>query len=731
MGDGELRERLAELRRRAEEVSDATLADRRALAAGFAELVSPLWDADDRAGAAECHARAVALRSVIVEECPDSVGDLRELAALLGHFMAPDWLNDDHEVLLNRTLLIRQRVAELRPDDPECLHELRETHWDLGVHFDRRDEDAALAHHRRALAISELLASAHPDHPRGSHLISDLDEVGRLLQERDEYAEALPLFLRSLALTERAAANCPDDVDYQRFLAKSYFFTAQRLRRFERNDDAADYMAKGLAIHTRLARHDPPDYGVLDELAGFHFQMGYIAQESGEMGSAIAHFDQSVRINEQLTRDGENTRSPDGLAISRRHLAELLLDYEDGPHEPGLHVMAAHLSAGQSLRSSDPHGALEHFERAAALHRHLDPPSSEDLGDLLVLAQVYQAIGGVHRDHDDRSAALENYHRAFLIYDQLAAAESDDTTTQLRIATSAEGLASAYQDEGDLGSAIACRKLELRTRDRMASDERDTLGPKAHAHSILGDLYRETGEPAQALSHAKEALSLRQLLVDGDSDDSGARILLVWDHYFVAERYAQLGDVSAARRHCDAAVRTQEEDPSPATNPRAVIDVQLRAGTLLLDNGDYDGARIIFVHAADRAAKLVQQTPGPKSVEPVSALFRLGRAYAADSDIHTALDVMADGLLTYCALVTPLARLYEIDLVESILDSLEWVALECADVPAAMDYAQVAYQTLAPVLPAVAAKPGVDVRTYRQRFACVAALLGVTPEASE
>lgn len=457
---GALHRQLAGLLRRATEVTGASLDDRRVLAHRFTEIVWPLWEADDRGAAADCHARAVELRSSVVEECPDGVSDLRELASLLCHYMAPVWLNDDREGLLNRTLLIRQRVSELRPDDPECLHELRETHWNLGVQFDRRDRDAALAHHRRALAISEMLASAHSGHPLGNHLAVDLDEVARLLEERDEYAEALQLYLRPLAVTEQAATALPDDVDYQRHLARSYFFTAHRLRRFERNDDAADYMATGLAILARLAHCDTPDYGALDELAGFHFQLGDIAQKSGDMGSAIEHFDQSVRINERLTLNGQNTRSPDGLAISRRRLGEALLDYEGVPIEPGVHVMAAHLSSGESLRSSDPHRALAHFERTVALHPQLGAPRSGDLDDLLVLAEMHQSIGDLHRQRDDRQQAAEHYYRAYLIYEQLAAIESEDTATQLRIATAAGALARAYQYGGDLESAIACATLE-------------------------------------------------------------------------------------------------------------------------------------------------------------------------------------------------------------------------------------------------------------------------------
>lgn len=254
----------------------------------------------------------------------------------------------------------------------------------------------------------------------------------------------------------------------------------------------------------------------------------------------------------------------------------------------------------------------------------------------------------------------------------------------------------------------------------MASGERDALDVNVRAERLLTELYSEAGDPVQALSHAEQALRLQQRIVDEDRTDVGARTVLIWQHCLdVAERYAQLGDVSAARWHLEAGVRTQLEDPHAERDSRVTIDLQLRAGTVLLDHGDYEGARSHFV----RAAELVQRTPGPKSVGPVAALFQLGRAQAAGGDADTAVDIFADGLLTYCELVTPTARPYEFELVDDVLDSLEWVARECPDMPVSMDYAQVACETLAPVLQAMAAHPGVDVDAHRDRFERVRALL--------
>jgi non-specific serine/threonine protein kinase/serine/threonine-protein kinase len=184
----------------------------------------------------------------------------------------------DHGDELRYWLRSRDEFASLLADHPTDANRQRQValiEKYIGGYYDKQQEDdAALEHYQRAMALDEPRATRDPtDRMAAFDLAIDLSNLGYVHDGRREFAEATRLYERSLAIRERLSASDPSDV---------------------------------------LARL---------KVAFMLRQMGFVAEHEGDTVAAIRHFRRAAEL--YGTTDPGNLESRRNLAISLANLATL------------------------------------------------------------------------------------------------------------------------------------------------------------------------------------------------------------------------------------------------------------------------------------------------------------------------------------------------------------------------------------------------------------------------
>jgi len=156
--------------------------------------------------------------------------------------------------------------------------------------FDRETVDAYMAARRRWQAIEQrveksleqilLLLEQMPDQPELGHCLHSL---GKLYFMQHQYAQALPLYLRTLAIWEETLE--PEDPNLIQCLTD----TAKLLRTQEKNADARPLLERVLPIQEKqLGPAHPGIAGTLSALASVYFNQGEIAEATALYERALA-----------------------------------------------------------------------------------------------------------------------------------------------------------------------------------------------------------------------------------------------------------------------------------------------------------------------------------------------------------------------------------------------------------------------------------------------------------
>jgi tetratricopeptide (TPR) repeat protein len=314
--------------------------------------------------------------------------------------------------------------------------------------------------------------------PHGTHLAGVIDEFGLetaeaggllnrcgyFLNERARYAEAKPLYERSLAIYEKAlGAERPETAGSLNNLALLYYRQGdygKALPLFERS----------LAIREKALGAEHPDTAVsLNNLAEL-----YRAQ--GEYGKALPMYERSLAILEK--------------ALGAEH-----------PHTAtSLNNLALLYSAQGDYGKASPL-----FERSLAItEKALGGEHPETARGLNNLASLYESQG-------DYGKALPLYERSLAIREKALGGEHPDTAQSLN------NLALLYYRQGDYGKALPLYERSLAiTEKALGGEHPDT----AVSLNNLAELYRAQGEYGKALPMYERSLAIREKALGGEHPDT-------------------------------------------------------------------------------------------------------------------------------------------------------------------------------------------------------------------
>ena len=313
---------------------------------------------------------------------------------------------------------------------------------------------------------------------------------------RTAYAEARPLFERSLAIRE--AALGPEHLDTTSGLNRLGFL----LQAQGDLAGARPLFERSLAIRERRLGPEHPSTALgLQALAS-------LLQDQGDLAGARPLFERSLAICEvALGPEHLDTASIlDHLALLLQAQGDLagarplferslaIREWKLGPEHPStarsLAILARLLQAQGDLA-----GARPLFERSLAIYEEKLGP--EHLGT----ARSLHYLASLLQDQGDLAGARPLFERSLAIHEEKLGPEHLGTTVTLH------NLASLLQDQGDLAGARPLFERSLAIHEEKLGPEHRRTG---RVRSNYARLLLAAGDPGAALAQGKAALAAHE-----------------------------------------------------------------------------------------------------------------------------------------------------------------------------------------------------------------------------
>lgn len=346
---------------------------------------------------------------------PDSTLAARDVSASLerlGDFISRRNLPGDADKALDylqRSLEISERLFLADPNSDEAARDVSTSINNLGYFLSRRgqsgDDEMALAHFRRSLAIRQKLLTANPDSAQAARDVSiSLERLGDLLTRRGQPGdakEALGYFQRSNEVAEKLLNANPQSAEAARDVSVSLNKLGDFLLFRGQPGDAEKallHLQRSLEVSEKLLADNPDsaqavrDVSIsLEKLGDLHLKRG----QSADLEVAIAHFERSHEYAEKLlSLNQESAQAARDVSISLEKLGDCL-----------------------SLRGrpGDIATALRHYKRSLALAEQLlaaNLNSAEAARDVVL---SHCKLAGFVSDHGDEAEKKKHRRAIFEI----------------------------------------------------------------------------------------------------------------------------------------------------------------------------------------------------------------------------------------------------------------------------------------------------------------------------
>lgn len=336
------------------------------------------------------------------------------------------------------------------------------------------------------------------------------------------------------------------------------------------------------------------------------YQIGDVRRLQGKMGEAIAPFEESLELAQELAnRDPESPKRVFDLAQSHFWLGSACLEQGDLPAAREQFMIYFQLTSRSA--EQDPDNKTWQTELAYAYTN---------------LAAVAEAAG-------DFSAAFTQIEKSLEINERLAAAEPDNSEIAENVAGGRSWLARILVRQGQLPRARQEYKREREIWEELlarAPDNTKTRGALATCLGLLAELAWYLGQPQQALEELNLMLEHLRLLTTHDRENGTWRRDLAVAHRQIGEIQLALGSLDAAAANL---ITAQNLLRALAAESSAIIDwqrdivwVNLNMASLALAQGDLDATRRQAERSRSGLAALLVRKPGD-----IAARWLLARAH--------------------------------------------------------------------------------------------------------
>lgn len=487
-----------------------------------------------------------------------------ELKLLRGRPMelsAAERARADREELGRALAIVEATRGPEHPDTASALNNLGR------LLSDRREFAAARPYYERALAIREKVLG--PDHPETA---LSLYNLAFLLRDQGDSAAARPYFERALAIREKALG--PEHAD----VATTLNELANVLGGLGDYKAARPLFERALAIRQKVLG---PDH--IDTAESLN-DLGVLLADEGEFVAAQPYYERALTIHEKVLGP-EHWKT----ATILNNLGVLCADRRE--------YAAAQSYYERTLRIRERALGLEH------------PDTASTLNDLAVL----------FFDQRNYTAARPLYERALAIREKALGPE------HLATAASLDGLARTLREQGEYAGARPIYERALAIREKALGAEHPLT---VESMVQLGILFWREGNYGDARPLLERALSIRERLLSVDDPaiaDTLANLAAV---------LSSQGDHAAAFSLMERAASIYEKALG-SEHPRS-INILHSLAHQFEDRGDYSTAQRLF----ERALSCHEKATKPETQRIAEDLNCLGHMIRRACDYESALPLL-------------------------------------------------------------------------------------------
>jgi tetratricopeptide (TPR) repeat protein len=385
-------------------------------------------------------------------------------------------------------LALREHLRQSDPEQWRALSERARAHVATSSSVHARIE--ALHHH---FAIDQEVAAV------------ECQTLDRDLMQKPEWRQALAISLSELSYAGWLRGPA---------LVESLLIPLQA--RSQRGENAR-LEAEVSAVVELAERYDHSS-----GLARAQCLIGDVYKEQGRRDAAIASFQKSVAIQEQLVKeDPSNTGWQRDLAVAHSRFGDMYLS--QGRRDEALFSFLKDLAILQQLVLEDPSNTgWQH-----------------DLG------VAHSRMGHVYRSQGRRDEAIASFQKYVAIQEQLVKEDPSNTGWQHSLGVSLSSLGDVYRSQGRRDAALASFQKSLAILERLVQDDPSNARWQrdlAIAHLKLGDVFQSQGRRDVALAFFQKSLAILEPVAQVDPSNAN------WQRELDAIK-VRLGKVSKRRGH--------------------------------------------------------------------------------------------------------------------------------------------------------------------------------------
>jgi serine/threonine protein kinase/tetratricopeptide (TPR) repeat protein len=438
---------------------------------------------------------------------------------------------------------------------------------------------AALAHHRRALALQEDLVREHPEHPQYlSNLSTTLNNLGTLVDRPGNHRklrEALAIYEQAATYAAQAYEKAPHSIRFGNGLVMVLRNIATTQSLLGMQSEALDSYRSVTEVCRKMAYENPAVAGLKGELCQALRDVGRYECRLGNESEAILAYQEAKEILKNIPH--ETSAELFELASIYAYLA--LPPADSGqvtpPMEREQRARDADL-AMQTLRQAVEAG----FNDFAVLQTSEDFNALRDRDEFQqLLARMEEFVDAIKladsTKHNDKWEGLRRLKN-------LAEQHPDNTQLQLTTASTAHAIGLIETRLGCYESAEQAFRAEIPVREALRERDRDNARFTADlgaAQVALGDVYWKSQRIPDALDQWEIGLELLDSVISASPGDESLKNLASEQARTVFERFAEIG-------LWERAVEFRTRDLRLERAPNSV-----RFAILLLAVGDLDGHR--------------------------------------------------------------------------------------------------------------------------------------------
>ncbi len=213
--------------------------------------------------------------------------------------------------------------------------------------------------------------------------------------------------------------------------------------------------------------------------------VGYLAEQIGDITKAIDYYGRSLKIQEDIG-------NKQGIALSLNNIGAIYFNLGDIP------------------------SALDYQGRSLKIQ--------EDIGNKYGIAQSLNNIGTIYNSQSDFPKVLEYYGRSLKIFEEIGHKQG--------IATTLNNIGLIYSNLGDIPKALDCHGRSLKIKEEIGDKD-----GTAYSLSNIGMIYYKQGEVSKALDYQSRGLRIREDI--GDKDGIAYSLNIIGGIYFKQKNYSK------------------------------------------------------------------------------------------------------------------------------------------------------------------------------------------------